>query len=162
MELHRPSFPYWQAKLRKNWFDKFNFLIFAFEPLTRKRYPEARYVDDVYPFIWNNFSDAGYATLYGEDGHSLGVVFNKKIEIFYKFRHLYISTERFSQYANRSLSNNLLPLHWVIEELCPMYRCWKTTCCLVPIHRIILEGLCQIGTAAIFADASFLSFTWRH
>uniref|UniRef100_A0A1I8BSW1 DUF229 domain-containing protein n=1 Tax=Meloidogyne hapla TaxID=6305 RepID=A0A1I8BSW1_MELHA len=41
-------------------------------PLTRKRYPSARYVDEVYPFAWRNFSDAGYATMYGEDGHSLG------------------------------------------------------------------------------------------
>ncbi|CAK5091150.1 unnamed protein product [Meloidogyne enterolobii] len=41
-------------------------------PLTRKRYSSAHYVDEVYPFVWNNFSDAGYATMYGEDGHSFG------------------------------------------------------------------------------------------
>lgn len=41
-------------------------------PLTRKRFPNANYVDDVYPFIWNNFSSAGYATLYGEDAFAIG------------------------------------------------------------------------------------------
>ncbi|CAJ0937302.1 unnamed protein product, partial [Mesorhabditis belari] len=41
-------------------------------PLTRKRFSTANYVDDVYPFIWKNFSDAGYATLYGEDAANIG------------------------------------------------------------------------------------------
>ncbi|CAI4222045.1 unnamed protein product [Auanema sp. JU1783] len=41
-------------------------------PLTRKRYREANYVDDVYPFIWNNFSSEGYATIYGEDAFNIG------------------------------------------------------------------------------------------
>ncbi|CAB3409769.1 unnamed protein product [Caenorhabditis bovis] len=41
-------------------------------PLTRKRYSNANYVDDVYPFIWNNFSDAGYVTMYGEDAFNIG------------------------------------------------------------------------------------------
>lgn len=40
-------------------------------PLTRKRYPEANFVD-IYPFIWNNFSDAGYITGYGEDAAAIG------------------------------------------------------------------------------------------
>ncbi|KAE9553335.1 hypothetical protein FO519_003448 [Halicephalobus sp. NKZ332] len=40
-------------------------------PLTRKRYPDAKFVD-VYPFIWKNFSEAGYATLYGEDAAAIG------------------------------------------------------------------------------------------
>ncbi|TMS37546.1 hypothetical protein L596_004455 [Steinernema carpocapsae] len=40
-------------------------------PLTRKRFKNANYVD-VYPFIWNNFSDAGYMTLYGEDAAAIG------------------------------------------------------------------------------------------
>uniref|UniRef100_A0A7E5A260 DUF229 domain-containing protein n=1 Tax=Panagrellus redivivus TaxID=6233 RepID=A0A7E5A260_PANRE len=40
-------------------------------PLTRKRYPEANFVDDVYPFIWKNFSNAGYVTAYGEDVHEV-------------------------------------------------------------------------------------------
>lgn len=41
-------------------------------PLTRKRFPEARYVDEVYPFAWKNFSDAGYITFYGEDAAAVG------------------------------------------------------------------------------------------
>uniref|UniRef100_A0A915EAU1 Protein kinase domain-containing protein n=1 Tax=Ditylenchus dipsaci TaxID=166011 RepID=A0A915EAU1_9BILA len=41
-------------------------------PLTRKRFPNAHFVDDVYPFAWTNFSKAGYATLYGEDSHAIG------------------------------------------------------------------------------------------
>ncbi|KAK6748929.1 hypothetical protein RB195_001506 [Necator americanus] len=41
-------------------------------PLTRKRFRNANYVDDVYPFIWSNFSSAGYVTLYGEDAFAVG------------------------------------------------------------------------------------------
>ncbi|VDM11989.1 unnamed protein product [Wuchereria bancrofti] len=41
-------------------------------PLTRKRFAEANYVDEVYPFVWRNFSDAGYITLYAEDSAKLG------------------------------------------------------------------------------------------
>lgn len=40
-------------------------------PLTRKRYKNAKYVN-VYPFIWKNYSDKGYATLYGEDAAHIG------------------------------------------------------------------------------------------
>uniref|UniRef100_A0A914WNZ1 Uncharacterized protein n=1 Tax=Plectus sambesii TaxID=2011161 RepID=A0A914WNZ1_9BILA len=41
-------------------------------PLTRKRYKDANYVDDVYPMIWRNFSDRGYVTMYAEDSYSIG------------------------------------------------------------------------------------------
>uniref|UniRef100_A0A915PL71 DUF229 domain-containing protein n=1 Tax=Setaria digitata TaxID=48799 RepID=A0A915PL71_9BILA len=41
-------------------------------PLTRKRFMEASYVDEVYPFIWKNFSEAGYITLYAEDSAKMG------------------------------------------------------------------------------------------
>lgn len=41
-------------------------------PLTRKRFPEAKFVDEAYPFIWKNFSDAGYMTVYGEDAAAIG------------------------------------------------------------------------------------------
>ncbi|VDK68396.1 unnamed protein product [Onchocerca ochengi] len=41
-------------------------------PLTRKRFAEASYVDEVYPFVWKNFSKAGYVTLYAEDSARIG------------------------------------------------------------------------------------------
>ncbi|KHJ92230.1 hypothetical protein OESDEN_07888 [Oesophagostomum dentatum] len=41
-------------------------------PLTRKRFKNANYVDDVYPFIWSNFSSNGYVTCYGEDAFAIG------------------------------------------------------------------------------------------
>ncbi|CAJ0951118.1 unnamed protein product, partial [Mesorhabditis belari] len=42
-------------------------------PLTRQQwFSKSYYVDDVYPFIWKNFSDAGYVTLYGEDEAQIG------------------------------------------------------------------------------------------
>lgn len=41
-------------------------------PLTRKRFQEANYVDDVYPFVWKNFSDIGYITFYAEDAAKVG------------------------------------------------------------------------------------------
>ncbi|CAL2038843.1 unnamed protein product [Caenorhabditis brenneri] len=41
-------------------------------PLTRKRYKKANYVDDVYPFIWKNYSDKGYVTMYAEDAFNIG------------------------------------------------------------------------------------------
>lgn len=40
-------------------------------PLTLKNKPGANYVD-VYPFIWRNFSQAGYVTQYGEDTPYIG------------------------------------------------------------------------------------------
>ncbi|ETN85809.1 reverse transcriptase [Necator americanus] len=40
--------------------------------IIRKRFRNANYVDDVYPFIWSNFSSAGYVTLYGEDAFAVG------------------------------------------------------------------------------------------
>ncbi|CAJ0601293.1 unnamed protein product [Cylicocyclus nassatus] len=50
-------------------------------PLTRKRFQNANYVDDVYPFIWSNFSSAGYVTLYGEDVFVVGA-FNYRLKGF--------------------------------------------------------------------------------
>lgn len=41
-------------------------------PLTRKRYKNANYVDDVYPFVWKNYSDQGYVTMYAEDAFNIG------------------------------------------------------------------------------------------
>lgn len=94
-------------------------------PLTRKRYANARFVDQVYPFAWRNFSDAGYATLYGEDSHVIGkrsycVCFGKSIKFVVElickkltrneiFRYFYISSERFSQTADGSLYPDVLP-----------------------------------------------------
>lgn len=40
-------------------------------PLTRKRFTNANYVN-VYPFIWNDFRNAGYVSLYGEDAAATG------------------------------------------------------------------------------------------
>jgi hypothetical protein len=42
-------------------------------PLTRKRYPNAKFVD-VYPWLWNNFSQSGYVTGYGEDAAAIGFI----------------------------------------------------------------------------------------
>ncbi|GMT08917.1 hypothetical protein PFISCL1PPCAC_214, partial [Pristionchus fissidentatus] len=42
-------------------------------PLTRRRYDNASFLDDVYPLVWNNFSDAGYATMFGEDCGGVGM-----------------------------------------------------------------------------------------
>ncbi|TKR60590.1 hypothetical protein L596_027817 [Steinernema carpocapsae] len=41
-------------------------------PPTRKTHKSPTFVD-VYPFIWNNFSDAGYVTVYGEDAAAMGI-----------------------------------------------------------------------------------------
>ena len=41
-------------------------------PNTRKRYNDANYVN-VYPFVWNNFSEKGYVTLFGEDAFKIGM-----------------------------------------------------------------------------------------
>ncbi|KRX81366.1 hypothetical protein T06_3203, partial [Trichinella sp. T6] len=40
-------------------------------PNTRKRYRKASYVN-IYPFIWNEYKNAGYVTLYGEDAAYIG------------------------------------------------------------------------------------------
>lgn len=41
-------------------------------PLTRKRFKNSSYVDDVYPFAWKNFAENGYITGYGEDAANIG------------------------------------------------------------------------------------------
>ncbi|VDM44229.1 unnamed protein product [Toxocara canis] len=51
-------------------------------PLTRKRFENANYVD-VYPFIWRNFSDSGYITLYAEDMARFGI-FSYRLKGFNK------------------------------------------------------------------------------
>lgn len=38
----------------------------------RKRFNNAHFVDDAFPFIWKNFSDSGYVTLFTEDQANLG------------------------------------------------------------------------------------------
>ncbi|VDL75738.1 unnamed protein product [Nippostrongylus brasiliensis] len=48
---------------------------------SRKRFKNANYVDDVYPFIWRNFSHAGYVTLYGEDAFALGLLSHDDINL---------------------------------------------------------------------------------
>ncbi|RWS14514.1 hypothetical protein B4U79_12142, partial [Dinothrombium tinctorium] len=40
-------------------------------PLTRKRFPNAQFVN-VYPFIWNDYTNQGYVTSYVEDGPNFG------------------------------------------------------------------------------------------
>ncbi len=42
-------------------------------PLARKRFPEANFVDDVYPLIWNDYKNAGYVTLFGDDTWTFGM-----------------------------------------------------------------------------------------
>ena len=41
-------------------------------PEARKSVKNASFVDDVYPFVWNKFKEAGYATLHSEDCPSMG------------------------------------------------------------------------------------------
>jgi hypothetical protein len=36
-------------------------------PQTRKRYADAKYLDEVYPMLWANYSNNGYVTMFGED-----------------------------------------------------------------------------------------------
>ena len=75
-------------------------------PLTRKRYANANYVN-VYPFVWNNFSQAGYATLYGEDSAHIGTFtyrlkgFNQQPTDHY-MRTFYLMAEQLQK----------KPLHW--------------------------------------------------
>ncbi|RWS01853.1 hypothetical protein B4U79_02430, partial [Dinothrombium tinctorium] len=40
-------------------------------PLTRKRFSNAQFVN-VYPFVWNNFTDQGYVSCWAEDGPDFG------------------------------------------------------------------------------------------
>ncbi|MFH4978249.1 hypothetical protein AB6A40_004958 [Gnathostoma spinigerum] len=69
----------------------------------RKRYPEANYVDDVYPFIWKNFSANGYVTLYGEDSAAVGT-FTYRLKGF-REQPTDHYTRTFFQLAEKKLSN---------------------------------------------------------
>ena len=84
-------------------------------PLTRKRYPDAKFVD-VYPFIWNNFSDAGYATLYGEDAAAIGT-FTYRLKGFKKQ-----PTDHYTR-TFFQLSEKTFPSYKCFGDE-PQYRAW--------------------------------------
>ncbi|KAK0413603.1 hypothetical protein QR680_006898 [Steinernema hermaphroditum] len=84
-------------------------------PLTRKRFSNANYVD-VYPFIWNNFSDAGYVTLYGEDMAHMGVYSHRMKGFKEQPSDHYVRT--FFQEAERRHGN----LNCIGSE--PMHNVW--------------------------------------
>ncbi|KAJ1371926.1 hypothetical protein KIN20_033975 [Parelaphostrongylus tenuis] len=81
-------------------------------PLTRKRFREANYVDDVYPFIWNNFSSSGYVTLYGEDAFAIGT-FTYRLKGFRKKPTDHYLRTIFKEYEQKFGGNCLgsEPLH---------------------------------------------------
>ncbi|VDM64564.1 unnamed protein product [Angiostrongylus costaricensis] len=81
-------------------------------PLTRKRFREANYVDDVYPFIWNNFSSSGYVTLYGEDAFAIGT-FTYRLKGFRKKPTDHYLRTIFKEYEEKFGGNCLgsEPLH---------------------------------------------------
>ncbi|CAD6198672.1 unnamed protein product [Caenorhabditis auriculariae] len=81
-------------------------------PLTRKRYPNANYVDDVYPFIWKNFSDAGYMTMYGEDAFAIGT-FTYRLKGFRKQPADHYTRTLFEQIEKLNDRNCIgsIPLH---------------------------------------------------
>ncbi|VDK29205.1 unnamed protein product [Gongylonema pulchrum] len=83
-------------------------------PLTRKRFKEARYVDEVYPFVWRNFSDAGYITLYAEDAARIGT-FTYRLKVGFKDQPTDHYMRTFFQKAEEMLSNlkclGSVPLH---------------------------------------------------
>ncbi|WKY03684.1 hypothetical protein Q1695_004996 [Nippostrongylus brasiliensis] len=81
-------------------------------PLTRKRFKNANYLDDVYPFIWRNFSHAGYVTLYGEDAFALGT-FTYRLKGFRAQPTDHYTRTIFKEYE-RTSGNNCLgsePVH---------------------------------------------------
>ena len=75
-------------------------------PLTRKRYANAKFVD-VYPFIWKNFSDAGYATMYGEDAANIGTF-----------------TYRLKGFRNRPTDHYTRTFFLLSEKFFPSYHCF--------------------------------------
>ncbi|KHN79853.1 hypothetical protein Tcan_07595 [Toxocara canis] len=100
-------------------------------PLTRKRFKNANYVDLVYPFVWKNFSDAGYITLYAEDAAAIGT-FTYRLKGF-KNQPTDHYTRTFFQKAERMLKSmncvGSVPLHkdWFRYASEFMHRYNKTT-----------------------------------
>ncbi|CAD5221035.1 unnamed protein product [Bursaphelenchus okinawaensis] len=72
-------------------------------PMTRKRVKGAQYVDEVYPFVWKNYSDAGYVTVYGEDAAAVGT-FTYRLKGF-KHQPADHYTRTFFQYAEKYAKN---------------------------------------------------------
>ncbi|CAI5447475.1 unnamed protein product [Caenorhabditis angaria] len=84
-------------------------------PLTRKRYSNANYVDDVYPFIWKNFSDSGYATMYAEDAFNIGT-FTYRLK---GFRNQ--PTDHYTRTVFKELEKNP---DWNCVGSIPLHRMW--------------------------------------
>ncbi|CAD5227841.1 unnamed protein product [Bursaphelenchus xylophilus] len=72
-------------------------------PMTRKRVKGAKYVDEAYPFVWQNFSQAGYTTVYGEDAAAIGT-FTYRLKGF-KNQPADHYTRTFFQYAEKFAKN---------------------------------------------------------
>ncbi|KAJ1361036.1 hypothetical protein KIN20_020189 [Parelaphostrongylus tenuis] len=78
-----------------------------------KRFREANYVDDVYPFIWINFSSLGYVTLYGEDAFAVGT-FTYRLKGFRKKPTDHYLRTIFKEYEDKNFGGKCLgsePLH---------------------------------------------------
>ncbi|KAI6187388.1 hypothetical protein M3Y98_00237900 [Aphelenchoides besseyi] len=84
-------------------------------PLTRKRYPQANYVD-VYPFIWKNFSENGYVTGYGEDAAAIGT-FTYRLKGFRRQPTDHY-TRTFFQFAEKFEKN------WKCSGPIPQHKIW--------------------------------------
>ncbi|GMR48998.1 hypothetical protein PMAYCL1PPCAC_19193 [Pristionchus mayeri] len=99
-------------------------------PLTRKRFPEASFLDDVYPLIWKNYSDAGYVTLFAEDEAFLGM-FEYRLKGFRRpptdhYTRPYFTKleEKTRNVAAQCIGSDLQHKHWLryAREFVETYR----------------------------------------
>lgn len=130
-------------------------------------------MDDVYPFVWGNFSDAGYVTLYAEDAHGIGRSL-REFSFCLRCRNLYLPVEGVPEATDGSLHPD--PIQGDREEaLQPVELPWLGPppqgapprfpspygCSeLAPVQSRVHAGL--FGRAAVPADAPVAALPRRH
>ncbi|EGT35503.1 hypothetical protein CAEBREN_29956 [Caenorhabditis brenneri] len=96
-------------------------------PLTRRRFSEAKYLDEVYPMIWNNYTNNGYVTMFGEDMHLYGT-FSYRLKGFRQQPTDHYSRTFFRDVESRGDKNciNSQPIHkiWLkkSEQFMKVYK----------------------------------------
>ncbi|KAF1752938.1 hypothetical protein GCK72_019493 [Caenorhabditis remanei] len=108
-------------------------------PLSRKRFPESKYLDEIYPMAWKNYSDKGYVTMFGEDMHQVAT-FTYRLKGFHHQPTDHYPRTFFKdvEYRGDSTCINSQPVHKIWFQNCEKFmKVYKD----VPRFLLMHQGL---------------------